>query len=231
MPYSFSFHSSCHEILVYLDFYLFYGFYPDLHVYFIDIGTNRRVYWISKIEKCINLICVLSQSSSLMQNVKLCQFNQSWITSTTTCQQRGPDYILLIWLATFWLNDSSFPDSEVDGAYMGPTWGRQDPGGPHVGPMLLIIWVVSTHWGRHKMANVFWITFRNTITQTQDIFSLADAAWKHPKCPCFCILPLEFEFNIDIYKHKNSEVIYSNRNKSIRGMFGNSKLQKPRKTW
>ena len=23
---------------------------------------------------------------------------------------------------------------------MGPTWGRQDPGGPHVGPMNLAIW-------------------------------------------------------------------------------------------
>ena len=27
------------------------------------------------------------------------------------------------------------PDSEVHGANMGPIWGRQDPGGPHVGPM------------------------------------------------------------------------------------------------
>ena len=31
------------------------------------------------------------------------------------------------------------PDSKVHGAYMGPTWGRQDPGGPHVGPMNLAI--------------------------------------------------------------------------------------------
>ena len=23
---------------------------------------------------------------------------------------------------------------------MGPTWGQQDPGGPHVGPMNLAIW-------------------------------------------------------------------------------------------
>ena len=27
------------------------------------------------------------------------------------------------------------PDSKVHEAYKGPTWGRQDPGGPHVGPM------------------------------------------------------------------------------------------------
>ena len=27
------------------------------------------------------------------------------------------------------------PDSKVHGANVGPTWGRQDPDGPHVGPM------------------------------------------------------------------------------------------------
>ena len=27
------------------------------------------------------------------------------------------------------------PDSKVHGASMGPIWGRQDPDGPHVGPM------------------------------------------------------------------------------------------------
>ena len=31
------------------------------------------------------------------------------------------------------------PDSKFHGAYMGPTWGRQDPAGPHVGPMNLAI--------------------------------------------------------------------------------------------
>ena len=37
-----------------------------------------------------------------------------------------------------------FPDSKVRGANIGPIWGRQDPGGPHVGPMSFAIWVVST---------------------------------------------------------------------------------------
>ena len=31
------------------------------------------------------------------------------------------------------------PDSKVHEAYIGPTWGRQDPGGPYVGPMSLAI--------------------------------------------------------------------------------------------
>ena len=33
----------------------------------------------------------------------------------------------------FWMN--KFPDSKVHGAKMGPSWGRQNPGGPHVGPI------------------------------------------------------------------------------------------------
>ena len=32
----------------------------------------------------------------------------------------------------------AFPDSKVHGANMGPTWGRQDPGRPHVGPINLL---------------------------------------------------------------------------------------------
>ena len=32
------------------------------------------------------------------------------------------------------------PDSKVHGANMGPIWGRQGPGGPHVGPMNFAIW-------------------------------------------------------------------------------------------
>ena len=32
------------------------------------------------------------------------------------------------------------PDSKVHGANMGPIWGQQDPGGPHVGLMNFAIW-------------------------------------------------------------------------------------------
>ena len=35
-----------------------------------------------------------------------------------------------------------FPDSKIHGANVGPTWGHQDPGGPHVGHMNLAIWVI-----------------------------------------------------------------------------------------
>ena len=50
------------------------------------------------------------------------------------------------WLMAWYPN---IPDSKVHGANMGPIWDRQDPGGPHVGPMDLAIWdswqVTATH--------------------------------------------------------------------------------------
>ena len=37
-----------------------------------------------------------------------------------------------------------YPDSKVHGANMGPIWGRQYPGGLHVGPMNLAFWLSSS---------------------------------------------------------------------------------------
>ena len=34
-----------------------------------------------------------------------------------------------------------YPESKVHVANMGSIWGRQDPGGPHVGPLNFAIWV------------------------------------------------------------------------------------------
>ena len=39
-----------------------------------------------------------------------------------------------------------YPDSKVHGTNMGPRWGRQDPGGPHVGPMNFANCVSSPQW-------------------------------------------------------------------------------------
>ena len=44
-------------------------------------------------------------------------------------------------IVTYWRDPSpNDPDSKVHGANMGPIWGRQDPGGPHVGPMNFAVW-------------------------------------------------------------------------------------------
>ena len=42
-------------------------------------------------------------------------------------------------MKAFWLFDYT-SESKVHGANMGPIWGRQDPGGPHVDPMDFAIW-------------------------------------------------------------------------------------------
>ena len=44
---------------------------------------------------------------------------------------------------SIWWRHHVYPDSKVHEANMGPIWGRQDQGGPHVGPMNLAIWVLA----------------------------------------------------------------------------------------
>ena len=43
-------------------------------------------------------------------------------------------------------------DNKVHGANMGPIWGRQDPGGPHAGPMNFAMWEVSQNMKGGKIA-------------------------------------------------------------------------------
>ena len=48
--------------------------------------------------------------------------------------------VMLFFLMVNYIN-SEFPDSKVHGANLGPTSGRQNPGGPYVGHMNLAKWV------------------------------------------------------------------------------------------
>ena len=48
--------------------------------------------------------------------------------------------IVFIDIITHSLLSMTDPDSKVHGANTWPIWGRQDPGGPHVGPMHFAIW-------------------------------------------------------------------------------------------
>ena len=40
------------------------------------------------------------------------------------------------------MDATTYPDSKVHGAHMGPTWDLSAPGGPHVGPMNFAIRVI-----------------------------------------------------------------------------------------
>ena len=48
----------------------------------------------------------------------------------------------MLWLEKIMSEPQAFPDSKIHGAKIGPIWGRQDPGGSHVGPINFVIWVV-----------------------------------------------------------------------------------------
>ena len=52
----------------------------------------------------------------------------------------GRSFRVCLWFTDGWFDS---PDSKVNGAIIGLIWSRQGPGGPHVGPMNLDIWVVS----------------------------------------------------------------------------------------
>ena len=46
---------------------------------------------------------------------------------------------------------------------MGPIWGRQDPGGPHVGPMNFVIWDALI---MHPMLGVFIVSSKSELSST-----------------------------------------------------------------
>ena len=48
--------------------------------------------------------------------------------------------ICYIWQTTLFCQHQLTPDSKAHGANVGPIWGRQDPCGPHVGPMNFALW-------------------------------------------------------------------------------------------
>ena len=64
------------------------------------------------------------------------------------CIRTKPLWYWLVRINSFffvWRKDFNYqhsPDSKVHGANKGPIWGRQDPGGYHVGPMNFAIWVM-----------------------------------------------------------------------------------------
>ena len=73
---------------------------------------------------------------------------------------RGPTQIAQALSPAFALhNDKTNPVSKVDGANIGPIWGLQDPGGPHVGPMNFAFWeYLKTHVHIHACFTTFQIT-------------------------------------------------------------------------
>ena len=66
-------------------------------------------------------------------------YHQTSKTSGTLVEDAMIDHSDVIGVTPGYNGLGKYPDSKVHRASMGPTWGRQDPGGPHVGHMDLAI--------------------------------------------------------------------------------------------
>ena len=80
--------------------------------------------------------------------------------------------------------DEVYPDSKVHEAYVGPTWGRQDPGGPHVGPMNLVIREVTIH------------VSSNAVDYLRLIWRSSTSIWKLPVYE----LQMSYSYKYSAYK-------------------------------
>ena len=67
--------------------------------------------------------------------------------------------------ANYWVHSvDTIPDRKVHGANMGPIWGRQDPGGAHVGPMNFAIWVfMLRHTASFENRQLTWHMYGSQI--------------------------------------------------------------------
>ena len=103
----------------------------------------------------VNISCLPSRSRSMMNKYYSSIRQQPTQEDETT----GRDVI-------------NFPDSKVHGANMGPIWGRQGPGGPHVGSMNFAIWVIPLGRCGNKFKS---FTFK-LITQNSNFSSHCEIA-------------------------------------------------------
>ena len=87
--------------------------------------------------------------------------------------QSGPGLLNLIYIVSHYISTQccAIPDSKVHGANMGPIWGRQDPGGPHVGPMNFVIWDVLSWWYYLQVSSL-------TLEQSYDALVSVIQHWK-----------------------------------------------------
>ena len=94
----------------------------------------------------INITCSNNHTRKalLIENISLSSLHHVFICHRKQLLGKNITCIMLI------------PDSKVHGATMGPIWGRQDPGGPHAGPMRFAIWDDSCFVFYHEFVQLMY---------------------------------------------------------------------------
>ena len=90
--------------------------------------------WLIRILRELCLLFLSARCPQLSTSSQL-----SLLIQTATYCRRSNDQIFVTWEVARPLSNWSLI-ARCMGPNMGLTWGRQDPGGPHVGPMILAIW-------------------------------------------------------------------------------------------
>ena len=67
-------------------------------------------------------------------------FENKWADADVGILERVRVFFPLMGRIIFFAGCYGIPDSKAHGANMGHIWGRQNPGGPHVGSMSFAIW-------------------------------------------------------------------------------------------
>ena len=75
-------------------------------------------------------------------------------------------------------SEVTHPDSKVRGANVGPIWGRQDPGGPHVDPMNLAIWALA-NCSRDICLEIFIQAMHLKLSASNGLINHLVTEWQH----------------------------------------------------
>ena len=94
------------------------------------------------IHNCLFRTNEACQPNLLFENIYRLNKSGAWFAKREKMPEHGLSqwrklYIILS-SSIYW--DLAHPDGKIHWANIGPIWGRQDPGGPHVGPMNFAIW-------------------------------------------------------------------------------------------
>ena len=96
-------------------------------VWMSQVKHHKPPYWIFlKSIRCLEQYIKTTQASVILAI-------DWWVTSESCHHDEQPSEKTAYSLP--------YPDSKIHGTNVGPTWGRQDPGWPHVGHTKLAIWV------------------------------------------------------------------------------------------
>ena len=133
-----------------------------------DLVWVLGLHWVSaQISHRVTIVFTLQRDT----HVIFCVFVDATMDGSNT-KLTGECRFVTMW--TIWA--AMYPDSKVHGAYMGPTWCRQDPGGPHVGPMNFAIWVVMLQLLYLNLVATVWLSADLSL-ETKYNFIFSRSIW------------------------------------------------------